>query len=109
MTRKIKIEESSGNVFADIGIENAEEYQAKAKIAYHICSIINDRKLTQLKAAKLLKIDQPKVSALMHGRLDGFSSDRLLRFLTSLDQDVEIVIKPRTSPKKPAEIRVLAA
>jgi predicted XRE-type DNA-binding protein len=109
MARAIKVEQSSGNVYADLGITNPQEYYAKAQIAYRICAIIKQRKLTQRKAAKILKIDQPKISALMNGILDGFSSDRLFRFLNSLDQDIEIVIKPRTRLDKPAEIRVLAA
>lgn len=109
MGRAVKVEKSSGNVFADIGLPNAEEHYAKAQIAYRIYAIIKERKLTQRKAAKILGIDQPKISALMNGHLDGFSSDRLFRFLNALDQDIEIVIKPRRSRKKPAQIRVLAA
>ncbi len=109
MAKAIKIEKSSGNVYADIGISNPDEYHAKAQIAYRIYTIITERKLTQAKAAKLLKIDQPKISALMNGNLDGFSSDRLFRFLNALDHDIDILIKPKTSIRKPAKIRVLAA
>jgi predicted XRE-type DNA-binding protein len=109
MSKAIKVEQSSGNVYADLGIPNPEEYYAKAQIAYCIHAIINKRRLTQRQAAKILKIDQPKVSALINGILDGFSSDRLFRFLNALGQDIEIVIKPKTSLKKPAVIRVLAA
>ena len=109
MRKNADVERSSGNVFADLGIPNAEEYYAKAQIAYRICNIINKAKLTQAKAAKVLAIDQPKISALMNGHLDGFSSDRLFRFLNALDQDIEIVIKPKQRSTKHAEIRVLAA
>jgi len=67
---------------------------AKAQLAQRICEIIAERKLTQTKAASLLGIDQPKISALMRGKLDGFSADRLFRFLNALGRDVEIVIRP---------------
>jgi predicted XRE-type DNA-binding protein len=66
---------------------------AKARIAFRICSILEERKLTQKQAADLLGTDQPRVSALLRGRLEGFSSDRLFRFLNALDQDIEIVIR----------------
>lgn len=90
------VEVSSGNVFADLGIPEPEEALAKADLAYRISSIITHRHLTQKEAAELLDIDQPKVSALMRGRLGGFSTDRLLRFLNALGRDVEIRVK-RTS------------
>ncbi|MDO8672307.1 MAG: helix-turn-helix transcriptional regulator [Dehalococcoidia bacterium] len=86
---------SSGNVFSDLGVENPEEALAKAKLARVIGTIIVKRRLTQTQAAELLGIDQPKVSALVRGRLTGFSIDRLLRFLVALDRDVEISIKPK--------------
>ncbi len=106
--KKNKVMTSSGNVFADLGIPNAEEYLAKAKIALRVCSIIHDRKLTQVQAAKLLGVDQPKVSALMRGRLDGFSAERLFRFLNALGRDVEIIIRPKRDNARSARVRVLA-
>ena len=90
--------ESSGNVFADLGVTDPEEALAKAALARAISTLIAERRLTQVQAAELLGIDQPKVSALMRGRLAGFSIDRLLRFLLALDRDVEIVIKPGARP-----------
>jgi predicted XRE-type DNA-binding protein len=90
----VVIEESSGNVFTDLGLKNPEELLAKAELVHRVCAIIAERKLTQLRAAKLLGIDQPKISALMRGKLDGFSTDRLFRFLNALGSDVEIVIRP---------------
>src|SRR5271163_346337 len=90
----IAIEESSGNVFADLGLENPAELLAKAELVQRISDIIAERKLTQVRAAKLLGIDQPKVSALLRGKLGGFSTDRLFRFLNALGSDVEIVIRP---------------
>ena len=72
---------SSGNVFADLGVPNPEEALAKAELAHKIIVLIRERGLTQVQAAKLLGIDQPKVSALIRGRLTGFSLERLMRFL----------------------------
>ena len=95
MNEETDVTQSTGNVFEDIGLPDAEEAHAKAEIAVRICEIIAERKLSQTKAAKVLGVDQPKVSALMRGRLEGFSSDRLFRFLNALGSDVEIVIKPR--------------
>lgn len=90
-------EVSSGNVFADLGVPEPEEALAKAKLAVQIARVIALKKLTQTQAAKLLGIDQPKVSALLRGRLSGFSTDRLLRYLTMLGKDVEIVIRSRAT------------
>lgn len=87
---------SSGNVFADLGIADPEEARAKAELARQIGAIIAERRLPQTQAAELLGIDQPKVSALVRGRLGGFSIDRLIRCLLALDRDVEIVVKPRS-------------
>jgi predicted XRE-type DNA-binding protein len=103
------IHESSGNVFADLGFPDAHEALAKSRLAQKIAAIVADKKLTQDKAAKLLGIDQPKVSKLIRGQLKDFSTDRLFHFLTALGQDVEITVKPKTTLDKPAVIRVLAA
>jgi predicted XRE-type DNA-binding protein len=91
---KIEYTESSGNVFADLGVPNPEEALAKAKIAMKIEALIKKKKLTQTKAAKLLKITQPKISMLLRGYLTDFSLERLLRFLNDLGQDVYISIVP---------------
>jgi predicted XRE-type DNA-binding protein len=88
------VEASSGNVFADLGVSKHEEAWAKAELARKIGLLIAERKLTQAAAASLLGIDQPKISALLRGRLQGFSSDRLFRFLNALGSDVEIVVRP---------------
>lgn len=91
---------SSGNVFADLGLPNPEERLAKAALAHQIELVIRKKRLTQEKAAKILGISQPKVSALLQGKLSGFSMDRLLNFLMALDQDIEIRIK-----SKPPRVR----
>jgi predicted XRE-type DNA-binding protein len=104
----VPIEESSGNVFADLGLKNPEELLAKAELVHRITEIISERKLTQVRAAKLLGVDQPKVSALLQGKLDGFSTDRLFRFLNALGSDVEIVIRPARSGET-ADTRVVSS
>jgi predicted XRE-type DNA-binding protein len=93
-TATIQAEESSGNVFADLGLPDPEGCLARAELTLRICDIIAERKLTQAAAAAILGIDQPKVSALMRGKLTGFSTGRLLRYLSALGSDVEIIIRP---------------
>ena len=85
----------SGNVFRDLGLPDAELLQAKADLVHRISVLIEERGMTQMRAAEVLGISQPKISALLHGRLDGFSMDRLVRFLNSLDQDVKISVRPK--------------
>ena len=91
---------SGGNVFADLGLPDADDRLAKAELARQIGAIIRERGLTQRTAAQVLGTDQPKVSALLSGRLAGFSLERLAHFLTLLGKDVEIVVreKPPTRP-----------
>ena len=84
MTKTIEVEESSGNVFADIGHPNPEEALAKSRLAQRIAELIEEQNLTQVQAAALLGIDQPKVSKLIRGQLREFSTDRLFRFLNAL-------------------------
>lgn len=104
-----KVHQTRGNIFADLGLDGAEELHAKSGLVFRISEILKKRKLTQAKAAALLGIDQPKVSNLLRGKLDGFSTDRLFRFLNALDCDIEIVVKPKARSAKCAEVRVLAA
>ncbi|MEG5060149.1 helix-turn-helix transcriptional regulator [Microcoleus sp. A2-C5] len=100
MSKEIDIQVSSGNIFADLGMPNADEMLMKAELVRQINQIITQRKLNQLQAAEVLGIDQPKVSALMRGKLTGFSTERLFRFLNALGCDVQIVVKPKL--KSPA-------
>lgn len=97
MKKKVVYEESSGNVFADLGVENPEEALAKSELARQIAKLIKKKKFTQKKAAEILGIDQPKISALIRGRLRSFSLERLIRFLNELGQDVSIMISPSKS------------
>jgi len=91
----MEVEVGSGNVFADLGFPDAAELDIKVRLAVEIVKIINARRLSQVAAAALLKVNQPKISALKNYKLDGFSVERLMSFLISLGQDVEIRIRPR--------------
>lgn len=99
--------ESTGNVFADLKLPRPVDALAKAELAQKIVAIVHQQRLTQTQAAAILGIDQPKVSALMRGRLSGFSIERLLRFLLLLGRDVEITIKAR--PRSRSQSRLLVA
>lgn len=88
------IERGTGNIFADLGMPDAAGRQTKTRLALEINNIIKARKLRQAAAGTALGIPQPKVSSLINYRLDGFSVERLMGFLTLLNRDVEIVIRP---------------
>jgi predicted XRE-type DNA-binding protein len=92
--KKFRIEESSGNVFADLGLPNPEQELLKVRLTLQIHKIIKARGLTQTQACQLLGIKQPHVSALMRNRAGNFSIGRLIESLTALGQDVEITVKP---------------
>jgi predicted XRE-type DNA-binding protein len=100
---------SSGNVFADLGLRDAAEKQTKVRLALAIQQIIQARRLSQTAAARLLDINQPKISALVNYHLEGFSVERLLHFLNALDRDVEIVIRKKPRSRKVARIVVTEA
>ena len=106
---EIPVTPSSGNVFADLGFAEPEEELTKAQLASHIRQIIKRRRLTQVAAAGLMGIDQPKVSALLNGRLANFSSERLMRLLTALGQDVEITVRATPRSRGRGRIRVVDA
>lgn len=92
--KPVRFEPSSGNVFADLGLPGSDMALAKAELVQRIRHLIEERKLTQARAAALLGLDQPKVSALVRGRVEGYSLDRLFRFLNALGQRVEITVLP---------------
>jgi predicted XRE-type DNA-binding protein len=96
----------SGNIFEDLGYANPEEAQAKAELARQIHQIIKNRKLTQKQAAAIMKIDQPKVSDIIRGKLSKYTLDRLIRFLTLLGRDIEIHVRRHTKKTEPAGIHV---
>lgn len=97
---------SSGNVFEDLGLPKSDELLAKAALVNQIASIVTHRHLTQEAAARVLGTGQPKVSELLAGKLDGFSIERLIRFLKALDRDVEIIVTPKPRGRESATLRV---
>lgn len=103
---KHDVEQSSGSLYADLGYKNPEEMEAKATLAREIYRIIKKKKLSQTKASKLLGIQQPTLSNLLRGRISGFSTDRLLRFLKQLGQDIDIRVKPSRRKRSVGKISV---
>jgi predicted XRE-type DNA-binding protein len=103
----IGVTPSSGNVLADMGVADPEEALAKAQLASRIREVVRRSRLTQVAAAAVMGIDQPKVSALLNGRLTNFSSERLMRLLTRLGQDVEIVVRTKPRRRQRGRIRVV--
>jgi predicted XRE-type DNA-binding protein len=109
MSKRIQVEEGSGNVFADIGLPNPEERLAKADLAIRIGEVLRARRFTQAQAARTLKVDQPKISRLLRGQLSGFSAERLMRFLTLLGRDVEITVRPASRSRRRGQLRVVGS
>lgn len=107
MIQEIRVQTSSGNLFADLGLENSDELLVKTELAHKISSIINKQHMTQAEAAEILGV-QPKISALINGRLSGFSTVRLFRILNALGRDVEIVVKAKPKSRSQARTRVVA-
>ena len=105
----IAITRGTKNVFADLGYPDAVERQAKLRLAHALNQVLEQRELTQTAAATVLGLTQPKVSALRHYKLSGFSVERLMTLLTVLDQDVELVIKRKPRSRSVARISVVAA
>ena len=110
-TRKTLVEGAdytvgSGNIWADLGYPDADEMLAKAGLVMEIDRIIRARRITQVQAAELMGIDQPKVSNLLRGRFRGYSMQRLMEFLTRLGRDVEIVIGREKPARRQGRIRV---
>ena len=101
--------EGSDNVFKDLGCSNPDEKLAKAELAFIINKIIKEKKLTQKEAARILGVDQPKISALKNGKLSGFSIERLFSFLRALDQRIDIVVHSESQGSKDKMIHVAYA
>jgi predicted XRE-type DNA-binding protein len=100
-SERIAVYAGSGNVYADLGYPDADEMLVKAQLVSKISEIIRQRGLTQVEAARVLGLTQPKVSAMLRGQFRGFSERRLIDCLTSLGRDVQIVIKE--APRRRAE------
>lgn len=105
----VHVTRGSGNVYADLGFANPAEELAKAQLALMIDQAIQERGLTQQAAATLMGVDQPKVSHMLHGRLGGFSTQRLMEFLMALGRDVEIVVRQAPRSRKRGRLRIAAA
>lgn len=108
MSRKspIPVEDSSGNIFADLGFPHPAREELKARLTLRIYRLIRERGLTQARAGAILGIAQPHVSNLMRGRSGSFSAERLMEFLTALDQDVDIAVHPKSDPQGKGKISV---
>ena len=109
-TKKLPAHEiGSGNIFADLGLPDAEEHQLKAALVVQLKRLIAARDLTQTAAAKLVKMKQPDLSKLLRGQFRAVSVERLMRMLTAFDQDVEITIKPRRKRGEAGRITFIPA
>ena len=104
---RIPVIAGSGNVFADLGFREPEEELTKAQLAGLVRQVIARRRLSQVAAAAIMGIDQPKVSALINGRLANFSSQRLMNLLTALGQDVDITVKTKPRNRAYGRLRVV--
>lgn len=110
MARKAeKVEAGTGDVFRDLGFADAGERKLRVQLAMRLNDLIQERKLTQAAAADIFGIPQPHVSELRHYKLKRFSSERLLHFITQLDRDVEIVIRPKAANHPSGLVSVLVA
>lgn len=109
MTRKVKVEMGSGNIFADLGLPDAEANFLKAQIVSEIYRFTHERKLTQSQAGERMGISQPEVSRLFKGNFREYSVDRLMGFLTAFDRDIEIVVRPHKKAGKGGRITFKSA
>lgn len=105
-SKMIRVEAGSGNVFEDLGLPESRERTTKVSLAVEINRTLKSRELDQAAAAKRLGVNQPKVSALANYRLDGFSVERLMSFLTALGHDVQISIRARRSGQGAGRVTV---
>jgi predicted XRE-type DNA-binding protein len=109
LRKKINHEVGSGNIFADIGLPNAEEHLIKAQLVFRIDGLLKSRGLKQMDVAKLFGVKQPDISKMLRGDFRQFSVERLMRFLVALGQDVEIVVKPHQGGRSSAQLSVAYA
>ena len=110
MGKKIEIVEAgSGDVFTDLGFQDAGERKLRVQLAMRVNELLQEHKLTQAKAAVLFGIPQPHISELKHYKLSRFSSERLMHFMTLLDKDVEIIIRPKAEGHASGLLSVLVA
>lgn len=106
MRKKVGHEVGSANIFADIGLPNAEQHLIKAQLVLKIDGLMKRQGLKQAETAKLFGVKQPDISKMLRGDFRQFSVERLMRFLVALGQDVEIVVKPHRRARDLAQLRV---
>lgn len=106
--KEIELKKTSNNVFEDIGLESPEEDLAKSNLIIEISRVIRGKKITQSQVAKILGVNQPRISSLLSGDLDLFSIEMLMNFLIILGQDVEISVKPKPKNRKQAYLSVVS-
>jgi len=94
---KIKSMKSSGNIFADLGLEDAKEHRLRVKLAVRLLRQVESLRLTQTKAAEILGISQPELSRIKNAKLEHFSSDRLIRLLDRIGLDISFTIRDRVT------------
>ena len=104
-----QIIEGSGNVFADLGLKDADEMLVCAELTHLIHAELRDRHITASEAAQLLGLEEAEAAQLIAGRFVRFSTERLLHLLTALDRDVDIVVRPRPAGQHRAKLRVVSA
>jgi len=109
MAQQMKIEPGSDNIFADLGLPDAEAHLLKAQIVSEIYRLTRQRKLTQGQAGKRMGISQPEVSRMFKGNFREYSVDRLMEFLTTFDRDVDIVVRPHKKSGRAGRIRFISA
>ena len=103
MTQELVFEESSGNVFADLGLSNASELFTRGKIGIQVLRLLSQRNLKQREISELLGIPQPEVSHLMKGEFQRFTEGKLLIFLKRLDMEISLHLRPRHAPGQSVE------
>lgn len=106
---KIEVHESAPNIFAELGLPDADAHFLKAQIVAELYRLTTEQKLTQVKAGAMMGISQPEVSRLFRGHFREYSVERLMGFLTAFNRDVEILTKPRRSADGRGHIRFLPA
>ena len=103
----ITVAQSCGNVYEDLGLPDAEEMLVKAQLALSISRIIKSRELSQIKAAQIIGLSQPKLSDMLNGKFRGISEAKMLECITRLGRDIQIVINPTARPENsPGQIEV---
>ena len=102
-SKQVEVHESSGNIFADLGLPDADSHFLKAQIVAELYRLTGERKLTQAKAGAMMGISQPEVSRLFKGNFREYSIERLMTFLTAFDRDIEIVSRPRAARAKKSQ------